>query len=387
VKFALSPHRAILKPRATPPSSPRQLPLSVLSIALTFMLVACHQATPPVAGPREVVVLPAQAGASGQRLSLPGDVQARFNTPMAFRIAGQVIERRVHLGEQVRRGDIVARLDAADTEQNLASAQADLEAARQHLDAAAKQSLRDTAQAGEQLISALQLEQTQDAYAAAQAQFKSAQARLAVAANQHHYTNLVAEHDGVISAEQANTGEVLAAGQPVFSLAWSGASDLITEAAESQVAQIKLGAPAVITLSALPKRHFEGKVREISPAADPQSRTFRIKVTIDSQDPALRLGMSGNVSIGSDADVATSIRIPATALFHQGDRPAVWIVHAGNGKVELRPITVSAYGEHSVAVSAGINAGEKIVVQGVHTLTAGESVKPIAPLHAEDFAL
>jgi len=385
VKFAPARRHTVVFARpAAPPPLPR---LAVLT--LTLALAACHQQAPIADAPREVVVLPAQVAGNSQLLTLPGEVAARFVTPMSFRVAGQLIERSVHLGDSVRSGQVVARLDPADAEHNSASAEADLAAAHQHFDAASKQLQRDTSQASDQLISSLQLEQTQDAYAAAKSQLKSAQARAAVAANQNKYTQLIAEHDGVISAEQANTGEVVTSGQPVFSLAWSGATDITTEAAESQVARIKIGAPVLVSLSALPGRSLQGRVREISPAADPQSHTYRIKVTLEAPDAPVRLGMSGEVAIatgapGSPAEMAKSIRIPATALFHQGNNPAVWVVR--DGKAELRTVTVSAYGERSVTLSDGIASDEKIVVQGVHTLTAGESVKPVAPLHVEDFA-
>lgn len=371
---------------------------TALVLAMAFTLSACNKAAPVADAPREVVTLPAQADAGTQVIRLPGEVQARFVTPMSFRVAGQVVERRVHLGDTVRKGDVVARLDPVDAEHNAASAEADLASARQHLDAAEKQLQRDTLQARDKLISALQLEQTQDAYAAAQAQAKAAQARAAVAGNQRNYTRLVADHDGVISAEQANTGEVLTAGQPVFSLAWSGATDVTTEVAESQIAKIRIGAPATVKLAALPDRTLNGKVREVSPAADLQSRTFRVKVTLETQDPALRLGMSGDVAINvgtaenakasqNATTNASTVIIPATALFHQGNRPAVWIVRPADARLELRPVTVGAYGERSVTLTEGVAANERIVVQGVHTLTAGEKVKAIAPLHAEDFAL
>jgi RND family efflux transporter MFP subunit len=340
---------------------------------------------------REVVVLPAAADSSARTLSVPGEVQSRFVTPMSFRVGGQIVERLVHLGDTVKKGQVVARLDSADANHNADSARADLSTAQQHFDAAEKQWKRDTQQAHENLISALQLEQTQDAYAAAKAQLESAQARSAVAKNQSSYTQLLAEHDGVISAEQANTGEVLAAGQPVYSLAWSGALDVIADVAENQIATMHIGQPASIALTALPNIALTGHVRELSPAADPQSRTFRIKVTLDSHNPALRLGMTGELAVlpesNSKEQSANEIVVPATALFHDGNRPAVWIVKPGDAKVELRPVTVSAYRERSVSIANGVAVGEKIVVQGVHTLTSGETVKPIPPLHSEDFAL
>ncbi|WP_141914199.1 MULTISPECIES: efflux RND transporter periplasmic adaptor subunit [unclassified Herbaspirillum] len=361
----------------------------MLALSLALALGACSKPAPVAEAPREVVVLQAQQRNAAQVLHLPAEVQARFVTAMSFRVAGQLVERRVHLGDAVRKGQAVARLDPADAEHNAASARADLASARQHLDAAEKQLKRDTEQARENLISTQQLEQSQDAHAAAQAQFKAAQARAAVAGNQRDYTVLLAEHDGVISAEQANTGDVLSAGQPVFSLAWSGAVDVITDVADNQVAGIRPGAPATVTLPALPGRSFGGRVREVSPAADPQSRTYRVKVTLEQPDAALRLGMTGEVAIAPEAgqrQAAPVMVLPATALFHQGDKPAVWIV-GGDGKLELRAVTVAAYGERSISLAQGVGADDKVVVQGVHTLTAGEKVKPIAPLHAEDFAL
>jgi membrane fusion protein, multidrug efflux system len=384
VKLALPSRLRSLPARAS--GAPRLLAVPLI-LSAVFALSACSKPAPVAEAPREVVVLQAQQRNGPQALLLPAEVQSRFVTAMSFRVAGQLVERRVHLGDTVRKGQVVARLDPADAEHNAASARADLDSARQHLDAAEKQLRRDTEQARENLISAQQLEQSQDAHAAAQAQFKAAQARAAVAGNQRGYTSLLAEHDGLISAEQANTGDVLSAGQPVFSLAWSGAVDVITDVADSQVARIQPGAAATVTLGALPGKSFSGRVREVSPAADPQSRTYRVKVTLEQPDASLRLGMTGEVSIAParEASAAQVMVLPATALFHQGDKPAVWIVR--DGKLELRPVTVSGYGERSITLTQGVAAEDKVVVQGVHTLTAGEKVKPIAPLHAEDFAL
>ena len=361
---------------------------SALALAAIATLAACHRADHEAPAPREVVVLRAQSGAQGATLVLPAEVQARYVTPLSFRVAGLLLERRVHLGDAVHQGEIVARLDPADAERNAASAKADWVAARERLSNAQQQLQRDTLQAHENLISALQLEQTQDAFAAAESQAKDAEQRAGLAANQLGYTDLPAPHDGVISAEQADTGQVVSAGQSVFSLAWSGATDITTEVAEAQIGTVHPGAAASVTLAALPQHVLHGTVREVSPAADPQSRTFHVKVTLDTQDPALRLGMTGEVTIdltGAPQGDRMNLVIPATALFHQGNQPAVWLVDS-NARLVLRPVTVSAYGERTVTLTGGIAAGDTIVVQGVHTLTAGETVKAIAPLHAEDFA-
>ncbi|EIJ44974.1 transport/efflux transmembrane protein [Herbaspirillum sp. GW103] len=361
--------------------------MALLAVPFTLWLAGCSKPAPVAEVPREVVVLQAQERAGTQPLHLPAEVQSRYVTSLSFRVAGQLVERRVHLGDVVRKGQILARLDPADADQNAASARAELAAARQHLDAAEKQLQRDTAQAAEQLISAQQLEQSQDAHAAALSQWKAAQARAAVAGNQRDYTTLVAQHDGVISTEQANTGDVLSPGQPVYSLAWSGAVDVVTDVADRQLAGLQPGVAADVTLAALPGKTWKGRVREVSPAADPQSRTYRVKVTLEQPDASVRLGMTGEVTITPSNTTQTQVLLlPATALFHQGDKPAVWVVGA-DGKLVLRPVTVAAYGERSISLSQGVAASDKVVVQGVHTLTVGEKVKPVAPLHAEDFAL
>ena len=364
--------------------------LAALALGLVCSLSACQKVPSAASQPREVVVLPAQMESAMATLNLPAEVQARFITPMSFRVGGQVGQRLVHLGDSVKKGQVVARLDPADANHNADSAQAELASAKQHFDTAARQWQRDQQQAHENLISKVQLEQTEDTFAAAKALLNSAEARAAVAINQRGYTQLIAEHDGVISAESANTGEVLAAGQPVYSLAWSGALDMVAEVSESQISKLRIGQPTGVTLTALPGSVFKGQVRELSPAADALSRTFRVKITIDSQDPALRLGMSGIVAIQSGVagkQQPAVVAIPATALFHDGSRPAVWIVRPGDAKIELRPVTVGVYRERSITLTGGIAAGEKVVVQGVHTLTSGETVKAIAPLHTEDFAL
>ncbi len=366
----------------------RRVPLALLTVSFALLLSACSKPAPVAEAPREVVVLQAQERGGSLPLQLPAEVQSRYVTSLSFRVAGQLVERRVHLGDVVRRGQVLARLDPADADQNAVSARAELASARQHLEAAEKQLQRDTEQAHEQLISTQQLEQSQDAHAAALSQFKAAQARAAVAGNQRDYTTLVAQHDGVISAEQANTGDVLSAGQPVYALAWSGAMDVVTDVADRQLASLQPGAAATVTLAALPGKHFQARVREISPAADPQSRTYRVKLTLEQPEPGVRLGMIGEVAITphSDANAGQVMLLPATALFHQGGKPAVWIVGV-EGKLELRPVIIAAYGERSIALSQGVTANDKVVVQGVHTLTVGEKVKPVAPLHAEDFAL
>jgi len=177
-------------------------------------------------------------------------------------------------------------------------------------------------------------------------------------------------------------------GVTLYNLAWTGDVDVVCDVPEGALAALAVGQTAKVTLSALPGRGFTARVRELSPAADPQSRTYRAKLTLDNAGPDVRLGMTADIALTRDdaAAAAASFVVASTALFHDGNAPALWIVRAGDNKLELRRVQVSSYRERTITVSQGLKEGERVVLQGVHTVTAGEPVRVVAPLHPEDFA-
>ncbi len=323
---------------------------------------------------------------------MPGDVEARYSTPLSFRIAGKIIERDVRLGDKVKPGQVVARLDPSDLQKSVANAQAQLEAAQHRLVYAKQQLDRDSAQAHENLIAPIQLEQTQDAYASAAAQRDAAQAQLSLARNQLAYAALVADHAGVITAEQADTGQNVTAGQAVYGLAWTGETDIVCDAPENALASLTVGSEAVVTLPAVPDKRFAARVREVSPAADPQSRTYRVKLTLAAPDAQVRLGMTAQIAFASASAAAQTpngshpFTLPVTALFHDGPAPAVWVVRTGSDTLELRRVNIGRYDERTISVTLGLQNGDRVVYQGVHTVSAGEHVRVVPPLHPEDFA-
>ena len=353
-----------------------------------LVLAGCHHRPPETVAPRPVVALAVHPDGIPPEASLPGDIEARYSTPLSFRVGGKIIERKVRLGDTVKAGQVVALLDPADLQRSLANAQAQLDAAQHRLVYAKQQLDRDRAQADEKLISPAQLEQTQDAYASAAAQRDSAQAQLALARNQLGYAALVADHAGVITAEQADTGQNVSAGQAVYGLAWSGAVDAVCDAPESALAALTVGASAEVTLPALPGQRFAARVREISPAADPQSRTYRVKLTLAPPDAQARLGMTAQIAFASARTPAAQhpFTLPVTSLFHDGNSPAVWVVRAGTDTLELRRVAVGRYDERTFSVTQGLQDGDRVVYQGVHTVSAGEHVRAVRPLHPEDFA-
>ncbi len=387
-----SPVRALAADAASAPvfalrwARTRHLALAA-ALASTLALSACDRKEAAAPAPRPVVAMPAQADERLPAWTLPGEVQARYSTPLSFRVGGKIIERKVRLGDSVVPGQIVAKLDPADAAKNAAAAKAQLSAAQHQLTYARQQLERDRAQARENLIATNQLEQTRNAYAAALAQRDQAAQQAALSADQLEYTTLKTDQAGVITAEQADTGQNVAAGTPVYQLAWAGDIDAICDVPEGVLASLALGQRASVTLRPLPGQTFSAVLREIAPAADPQSRTYRVKLTLESPSPDVRLGMTANISFDNPgATRQASYTVPATALFHDGKEPAVWVVKPQKDTLELRRVQVLRYDARTVTLSSGVQAGERVVWQGVHTVTAGEKVRPVAPLHPEDFA-
>jgi membrane fusion protein, multidrug efflux system len=362
--------------------------MSLLLIgAAGLALSACHGGKVASAPPAVVVALPVHpdaGSAGGMAVRYPVEVAARYSNPMSFRVPGKVIERKVRIGDSVKKGEAVARLDPVDAQKQAASAQAALEAAEHRLTFAKQQLDRDNAQVEQNLIAANQLEQTQDAFIAAQASRDQAAAQLVVASNNLQYNTLIADHDGVITSENADTGQVVAAGQAVYGLAWTGDTDVTLDAAASDLARMAIGQAASVTFPALPGRAFDAHVREITPAADPQSRTYRVKLTLSQPGQLVRLGMTGDATLEPFAlpaggAAAASFTVPSTAIFHEGNSPAVWVIGANN-TLELRRVSVRSYSDRSTILTGGLRDGDVVVLAGVHTVYAGQRVTPVKPL-------
>ena len=370
-------------------SSPNKAPrnAAALLLALSVLLSACHTrpaaTTPPVA----VVTYTVRTSGDTDPPTYPAEVAPRYSNPLSFRVPGKVIERRVRLGDRVTAGEVLAQLDPTDQQRQVASAKAALTAAEHRLHYAKQQLDRDQAQFSRELIAANQLEQTEDAHVAALAARDQAAAELTVAEDALRYHTLTADHDGVITAEDVDTGQVVTAGQAVYQLAWSGDVDIVIDAAASDMNRVTVGQAARVAFPSLGAQSLEARVREIAPAADPQSRTFRIKLTLNDPQPGIRLGMIGEATLLplEGRAPAREIDIPETSLFHEGARPAVWVLEGAKPRLALRPVTVQSYRDRSVILAAGaLRDGERIVAAGVHTVFVGERVTPFVNTFDED---
>jgi membrane fusion protein, multidrug efflux system len=330
----------------------------LLPLVTLLALAACSAPPPPAASVLTVKTLIVGTADADSSRRYSGAVHARHELPVAFRIGGKLLERKAELGSSVAAGQVLARLDPADV--GLQADQARAQLAYAEADAKRYRELQ-----GKNFVSPAALDAKETA-------FKAAQAQAGLAANQRGYANLVAERAGVIAEILAEPGQVLAAGQPVVMLAADGEREVHISLPESERAAAKVGDPATITLWAS-QAAFRGHIRELSPAADPATRSFTARIAFDQPTAAVILGMSANVQI--DRPPTAAIRVPLTALFQRGDQAAVWVVR-DDQTVALTPVTVATYSDAGAVVGAGLKGGERIVAAGVHRLNEGEKVRP-----------
>src|ERR1700686_138232 len=235
------------------------LPIWLAAVTASLaMLSGCSKQTAPAGYARAVIALPVAAVDASQAAQFPGEVHSRFEMPLSFRVAGQLLSRSARLGDNVKKGQALAKLDAADALKTQAQAAAALDAAEHRLTFATQQRDRDEAQAAQNLISQLQLDQTRDGYASALAGRDQARQQLALAQAQLRYHTLVADNDGTITSEAAEVGQVLAAGQAVFGFAWSGERDVFFSVPEGQLAGVGVGQSATVSLVAMPGKSYSG---------------------------------------------------------------------------------------------------------------------------------
>ena len=354
----------------------------LLAITLAALLAACAPKQESVQVPRPVKVIQAVA-TDGQSVSAyAGEIRARFESDVSFRVAGKLVARTVDLGTQVKKGQVLARLDAQDANLNVMSARASLASAESDLDFARAELARYQDLLARKFVSQGVYDQKVNAFKAAQARRDAANAQVGVSGNQAVYTTLTADADGVVTALNAEPGQVIAAGQAVVRIARLGEKDAIINVAENQLAQVKANPKAKVALWANPGKLYNGRVREIAAAADAATRTYTVKVAIEDADEQLRWGMSANVGfpVGGGAASAKVIVLPMTALTQTDDksgaRPAVWVV-GSDAKVRLTPVTVARYAEEGVVVAGGLVGGETVVTAGVHKLLPGQQVRPL----------
>lgn len=353
----------------------RLLSTPMLALVAGVLLAACAGDEGAIEDARPVLVTQPRAAAEGFS-SLAGEIRAREESPLSFRVGGKLVERRVDVGDHVRRGDVLATLDAGDLQARARAARAQLAAAEAELVRARADQARFATLAGQQLVSRSTMDAQDAAAAAAQGQVNAARAELEVAGNQAAYSQLRAPADGVIGARQAEAGEVVGAGQPVYTLAADGRREVAFAVPEGAIDAIKPGQAVRVELWSEPGKRWPGAVREVSPVADPASRTFAARATVDAPVGALDLGQSARVYIANDGDAGLSV--PLSALQRTGeDGVAVFVVDPRTSTLKLQPVQVGPYGSDHAPVTGGLDADAWVVAAGGHLLRAGQKVAPV----------
>lgn len=316
-----------------------------------------HKEAPPEP-PRPVLTMVVAPGNQDSGAQYSGEIRSRTETPVGFRTGGKIISRAVDAGAAVRQGQELARLDPTDNAAQAASAQSQAELALAEV-----KRYRDLRNRNFVSQSALDAKETA---------YKSAKAQADIFGNQSAYTTLKAEYPGVIAQVGAEVGQVVSPGQMVFRLARPDQPEVLISIPETRVTQLKVGSPATVSLWVSDGNGtYQGKLRELSPMADGVTRTYSAKITVINPDHHIRLGMTANVSF---AQVSEQITLPLPAIFQQDGKPAVWVV-AEDSSVHLRPVVIGLWREEGATLTSGLKPGERVVIAGVHKLSAGEKIK------------
>lgn len=310
---------------------------------------------------------------SGDTIVLSGRIAAEDEVALAFRIPGRLIERTVNVGDRVRPGQVIARLEQMNERNQLLSAQAALNAANANLVRARDEFQRQRSLIGEGFTTQAQLDQATAAFRAAESQVKSATAQVRMAEDLVGFTVLTAEAAGAVVARGAEPGEVVQAGQMIVRIAREGGVDAVFDVPPQILRVSSRELPVVVSLTEDPAIQATGRVREVSPQANPVTGTFTVRVGLENPPPGMPLGsvVSGRVTIEGEQQVV----IPASALMTSEGRPAVWVVDPATSTVSLRGITILRHEPGSVIVGDGLEPGDTVVTAGVQALRPGQRVR------------
>ena len=349
---------------------------STVLVVAAWLITACGEApTPPAETVRLVKVLEVTAQAPHAALALAGEVRARYESPLAFRVGGKVVERNVNLGEAVKAGQTLARIEATDYELAARAAAAAVAAARADLALAAAELSRYRSLVDKGYVSATALDQKQAAADAARARLKAVEAEHIEAGRRVEYTTLKADADGVITALDVNVGQVVGAGQIVLQVARDGGREIEVHVPEANLVSVRSARAFKITLNAQPDRAFDGTLRELSAAADPLTRTYAARIAVDMAEAVLQLGMSATVSDVQDA--APVLRLPLSAVASRNGKPQVWKVDAASSTVHAVDVRTGALDGDGILIESGIAPGDIVVSAGANLLREGQPVRAL----------
>lgn len=347
---------------------------AAVTVALPALaLSACSdRSAPSVARAAFVRTEIVQPQARQNALTLTGDVQARFSADLSFRVSGRVTARMVDVGAHINAGDVLARIDPVEQRAEVDAATAAVAAAHAQLLVAQATFDRQHYLIAKGFTTRVALDQAQEGLRNAEGSLEVAKSQQATAKDTLGYTELRADAAGVITARNLEIGQVVQAGQPVFTLAKDGERDAVFDVAKSILFGNFNDTPVSLRLLSNPNVTAIGHVREVSPAVDPKSSTVRVKVTIQNPPAAMMLGSA--VAGTGQSQLPARITVPWTALMARGLAPAVWVIDPATRTVTLRQVTVAGYEAEGIVIESGLKPGERVVIDGGKLLSAGQPV-------------
>lgn len=351
----------------------RKLPAAGLIVA-ALGLAGCSQEKAEVKDIiRPVKVVEIAQAHDTRTLSYSGSVRARTESALAFRVNGKITERLVDIGQHVASGDVLARIDPIDYDLSVKSAQAALDAAERQVETVELARKRAEQLFAKNFAPKSQLEQATLSYDQAVATRDSARSSLDQAKNQAGYTDLKADRDGIVTAVSADVGQVVGSGTPVVTVAVDGEKEVLIAVPEMEIAEFKPGKIVKAGFWSDDALALEGKVREVAGSADPQSRTFAVRVSLPN-DPRVLLGMTASIE-ASAANERQLVSIPLSALAKQDSQSIVWTVDRGADTVHARPVKVAKFAADGVRVAEGLQPGDVVVAAGTQFMTENLKVK------------
>jgi membrane fusion protein, multidrug efflux system len=344
---------------------------AVLMVA-AVVLAACSKPVEKVEDVRPVRAVRLAADNVDTIAEFSGEVRARVESRLGFRVGGKIVARKVDVGAQVKRGQILMQLDPQDLRLAQAQANAGMKAAESNRDLARAELKRYQDLREKNFVSQAVLDSKETAYEAAQASYDQALAAYRNQSNQAGYANLIADVDGVVTGVDAEVGQVVAAGNPVVRVAQTGEKEIVIGIPEDKVDTLRSIADVRVRTWAKPNQIIPGTLRELSPVADPATRTYTARISIPNASDGIKLGMTAYVAFAAKSKDAM-IKLPLTALVRDRSGTAVWVVD--NGSVRQVPVQVSGNVGNDILVAGGVASGQTIVTAGVNLLKPGQKVK------------
>jgi multidrug efflux system membrane fusion protein len=344
-----------------------------LLLVTVLALAGCSRPQPAEEPLRAVKVMAVGTSAYDTEPEFSAEVRARVESRLGFRVAGKITRRQAELGQHVKAGQVLAQLDPQDYRLAAEAARAQHAAALTNRDLAEADLKRYRGLREQNFISAAELERRESTYKAAQAQLEQAQAQMASQGNQAQYTTLVADVPGIITAIEAEPGQVVTAGAPVVRIAQDGARDVVFSVPEDRAGLVTPGS-AVAVRGWSNGQELQGKVREVAASADAVTRTFTVKVAIDAATaPALGATVYARPQALSRSGTPV-LKLPTSALRQEGKGSAVWVLDKPSMTVRSQPVQVATADGNEAVISSGLTAGTLVVVAGVHVLSPGQKV-------------